>query len=148
MALHRFEAAERDLRAVLERAPANRQALNNLGAICIRQRRLGEAVGWFRRGLEKLPSGAGWLTKLAAAMEMQNDLSGAAQAAQQALAAHPEVITTEVISPLAPLFDWREVVCRACRLPCRLGIATDYLSTIGPSLVIWIRAKVQRNLTT
>ncbi len=97
MALHRFEAAERDLRAVLERAPANRQALNNLGAICIRQRRLGEAVGRFRRGLEKLPSDTGWLTNLAAAMEMQNDLSGAAQATQQALDAHPEAI-----SPLAP----------------------------------------------
>ncbi len=89
MALHRFEEAERSFQEVLGHEPDNRQALANLGVICLRQRRLEEAVGWFRQGLDQSPSDASLLTNLATALEMRNDLQGAALAAQEALAADP-----------------------------------------------------------
>jgi len=92
MALHRLDEAERDFREVLSYEPDNRQAITNLGVIYLRQKRPGEAVSWFRQGLDKSPSDASLLTNLATALEYQNDLRGAALAAQQALDADPVAV--------------------------------------------------------
>ena len=97
MALRRMEAAERDFRAVLDCEPADRQALTNLGVMCIRQRRLGEAVDWLRLGLKRFPSDGALLTNLAMALEMQNDLQGASQAAQRARDADPAAVGPEYL---------------------------------------------------
>ncbi len=83
-----LELARQEFSRAVELAPGQRSTLNNLGVVLARLGRPGEAARYFRQVAELDPrQGAAWLN-LANALRASQDLAGAAQAAQTALAAY------------------------------------------------------------
>jgi predicted Zn-dependent protease len=84
------DSAERTLRDLVRRDPADAAAHHNLGVVGLRRGRSAEAAEALRQSVALRPRALGTRLALAQALRSAGDAAGAADAAREALALAPE----------------------------------------------------------
>jgi len=89
-ALRRLDEAEAEFRHILALRPVHAGAMNELGRVLLKQTRLHEAAEQFREGHRQYPKDLRFLANLVSTLERVNDLEGAEQAIEKAIALAPD----------------------------------------------------------